>query len=125
MAYNNYFPAGYQPAYLAPGYQNQSQNNGLLWVQGEAGAKSYLVAPNTTVLLMDSEGDKFYLKSTDSSGMPRLRTFEYREVTPRADGTQKGSAGEQEPSYVTKDEFDALKRVVDGLTEVKNDEQSV
>ena len=32
----------------------QQVNQGLLWVSGEIGAKSYLVAPNTTIMLMDS-----------------------------------------------------------------------
>lgn len=60
--------------------QPQQNNNGLIWVQGEAGAKSYLVAPNNTVMLMDSEGERFYLKSADASGMPMpLRVFDYKE----------------------------------------------
>ena len=56
-------------------------NQGLLWVSGEVGAKSYLVAPNSTVLLMDSDSSRFYLKSADNAGMPSLRIFEYSEVT--------------------------------------------
>lgn len=56
-------------------------NQGLLWVSGEVGAKSYLVAPNSTVLLMDSDAQRFYLKSADNAGMPNLRIFEYTEVT--------------------------------------------
>ena len=88
-----YFPAGYQPNYYGgmynpqpnvpqvptPAQQPQQQGgNGLIWVQGETGAKGYLVAPNNTVLLMDSEANQFYLKSTDGSGMPLpLRVFKY------------------------------------------------
>lgn len=48
-----------------PVQQPQQNNNGILWVSGEVGAKSYLVAPGTSVLLMDSESEKFYIKSTD------------------------------------------------------------
>ena len=60
--------------------QPQNNSNGLVWVQGEAGAKSFLVAPNTTVMLMDSESNVFYLKSADVSGMPLpLRVFDYSE----------------------------------------------
>lgn len=120
MAYN-YYP------YAAQNYmpQNQqNQNNSLIWVQGENGAKAYLVAPGQTVLLMDSEGDKFYLKSSDMSGMPVLRTFEYKEITQRTAGqTERATAG-QEHQFVTRDEFDALKRAVEGLakTEVRTDE---
>lgn len=52
-----------------PVQQPQQNNNGILWVSGEVGAKSYLVAPGTSVLLMDSESEKFYIKSTDVSGI--------------------------------------------------------
>lgn len=105
MAYQNYTPY-YQPnfynsgampdqlnqiknSYQTPMQMSQPQpqtqaqtNNGLIWVQGLSAAKSFLVAPNTTVMLMDSEGSRFYLKSADASGMPLpLRTFEYAEVS--------------------------------------------
>ena len=49
---------------MQPMQQAPQANQGLLWVSGEVGAKSYLMAPGTTVLLMDSEAQKFYLKST-------------------------------------------------------------
>ena len=71
--------ASMQAQYQQP--QQQNVNQGILWVQGEAGAKSYLVAPNTSVLLMDSENSQFYIKTTDQAGMPTLRTFEYKEIT--------------------------------------------
>ncbi|MBQ8781272.1 MAG: hypothetical protein IJZ72_06345 [Oscillospiraceae bacterium] len=60
-------------------------NGGINWVSGEAGAKAHLVAPNTTVMLMDSEASVFYLKSADMSGMPLpLRVFDYKERTSNA-----------------------------------------
>lgn len=88
MAYN--FPVGYQPAqiyypqqqnYQMPQQQNIQPtpvNNGIIWVQGEAGAKSYMVAPNTTVQLWDSENQVIYLKSADASGMPSIKTLDYK-----------------------------------------------
>lgn len=119
MAVYNGFPATYyQPNMANTMYQqpiqqvqpavNQTQQtgNGLVWVQGEAAAKSYPLAPNTTVLLMDSEGDRFFLKSADASGMPLpLRVFEYHERTAQTvKPNQPAPAG-----FVTKDEFDALR----------------
>lgn len=84
MAYNNGFPATYQPMYYPQQFQPQipqqtvqQQNNGIIWVQGEAGAKSYLVAPNTTVQLWDSESQCIYLKSADASGMPSMKILDY------------------------------------------------
>jgi hypothetical protein len=88
----------------------QQTNNGLVWVQGEAGAKSFLVAPGCTVMLMDSEGERFYLKSADASGMPLpLRVFEYKERTETAQQTVGGSVaafGDLDNKFVTRDEFE-------------------
>ena len=87
-------------------------NQGLLWVQGEAAARSYLVAPNSTVLLMDSETSKFYIKSADNAGMPSLRTFEYTELlqnAPQATPQAPQSAQENlDDKYVTRQEYDTL-----------------
>lgn len=89
MAYNYGFPTTYQPMTYqvqpqqsyTPQPQMQSQPQGIIWVQGEAAAKAYPVAAGSNVLLMDSEGECFYIKSTDASGMPQpLRTFTYQEV---------------------------------------------
>lgn len=46
------------------------QNNSIVWVQGEEGAKAYPIAPGNTVLLMDSESPVIYLKRADLSGRP-------------------------------------------------------
>ena len=57
----NYVPNYFQPVPpVTPAPQSSANNNGLVWVQGEAGAKSFLVSPGTTVLLMDSESQRFY-----------------------------------------------------------------
>lgn len=89
--------------------QPPQTNQGLLWVQGEAGAKSYLVAPNTTVLLMDSEGSRFYLKSTDNAGMPSLRVFEYSEVSQNASQAAQSTQTNLDDKYVTRQEYDSLR----------------
>ena len=93
-----------------------SQNNNaspIIWVQGESGAKSFLVAPNATVMLMDSEGERFYLKSADASGMPLpLRIFDYKERTTAAQQAFGGSVAAETlnlDNFVTRKEFDELK----------------
>ncbi|MDE5765335.1 MAG: hypothetical protein K2N49_02010 [Ruminococcus sp.] len=58
------------PQNIPQAVQQPQNSNSVIWVQGEAGAKSYLVAPGQTVWLMDSENLVFYIKSTDPSGMP-------------------------------------------------------
>lgn len=89
--------------------QPPQQNSGLLWVSGEIGAKSYLVAPGTTVLLMDSEAQRFYLKSTDISGMPNIRTFEYSEVRPEAQKPPLNVAENLSEQFVTREEYNEMR----------------
>lgn len=106
MAYYNGFPATYQPVYQAPVMQTQpqaQQQNGIIWVQGEQAAKSYLVAPNTTVQLWDSEEKVIYLKSADASGMPSMKILDY-SIRGDANTTQAAPAAE----YATKDDLRAL-----------------
>lgn len=121
-----------QPSMPSQPMQVQQPNNGLIWVQGESGAKSYLVAPNVTVMLMDSEGERFYLKSADASGMPLpLRIFDYKERTntPVSDFKAPTSGSpELDDKYITREEFErrmasiapqaATKKSKNNLTEV-------
>ena len=99
-----------QPSMPSQPMQVQQPNNGLIWVQGESGAKSYLVAPNATVMLMDSEGERFYLKSADASGMPLpLRIFDYKERqnAPTSDFKAPTSDfSELDGKYITREEFE-------------------
>lgn len=105
--------------------QNQYQqtapqpiNQGLLWVSGEVGAKSYLVAPNSTVLLMDSDAQRFYLKSADGAGMPSMRIFEYNEVTNTPTSVVSATNShekELDSKYVTREEYEGLKRQYESI----------
>lgn len=138
MAYNNYmFPQGYQPA-IIPQYQQavpqiqqnvpqqaQTQNNGIIWVQGEQAAKGYPVAPNQSVLLMDSEQSAFYIKSADNAGMPQpLRIFDYSERK-----AEQVPAQNPEQSFVTHLEFDErleeLKSMINTKEKKSNGKSSV
>ena len=121
MAYNNGFPMNYQQMYPQYNFVPQQQmqqpivqqpvnDNGILWVQGEAGAKSWAVAPGKSVMLMDSESNTFYIKSSDQSGMPMpLRIFDYTERT-ATQQTQPQVAPQHSDidvsQFVTKSELD-------------------
>lgn len=87
-----------------PMQQPRQDQNGLIWVQGEAGAKSWFVNPGSTVLLMDSENQRFYLKSADMNGVPAMRTFAYSEV-----GAAKPQEATEAVNFVTVDEFNGFK----------------
>lgn len=81
MAYNysNFVPQQPQP-YTWQNYQTytpvntqppvQQSSGGFIWVQGEAAAKAYPVAPGNSVLLMDSDEPVLYMKATDNTGRP-------------------------------------------------------
>lgn len=123
MAYNNGFPMTYQqmyPQYVPSSFQpqmmqqqpqmtQQVNDTGILWVQGEAGAKSWAVAPGKSVMLMDSESNTFYIKSSDNSGMPMpLRIFDYTERTNQS--TQPVNVIQHEQidtsQFITKEELE-------------------
>lgn len=93
------------PIIPQPQPQQPVQSNNIIWVTGEAGAKSYLVAPNTTVQLWDSESQTIYLKSADASGMPSIKTLEYNIKNEN----QPIQAKLVEDEYISREEFDALK----------------
>lgn len=109
MAYNNGFPMAYQqqyyPQYNQPQNQPNMANNGMIWVQGEAGAKSYMVAPNNTLPLWDSEAQVIYLKSADASGMPSMKVLDYTIRDNAVHSTNKII----DADYVTKDELSEFK----------------
>ncbi|MEE1049765.1 MAG: hypothetical protein U0M60_20385 [Clostridia bacterium] len=96
-----------------PSQPMQQQSSQIIWVSGEAGAKSYLVAPGNTVMLLDAENPVCYLKSADVSGMPLpLRIFDYKERTAAAQQAFGGSVTAESvnlDNFVTRKEFDELK----------------
>jgi len=135
MAYNPYpigsYPmGGYQPGGYAPGVPDQlaqlrqaqmqqpmlvqpqpaapqqGQAGGIIWVQGEAGAKAYPVAPGGVVSLWDSENQTIYIKSADMSGLPSMRVLDY---------TERGGPPAQAPAqdidlsaYITREELESI-----------------
>lgn len=126
MSYGNIFNSyggwGAQPSMTAPIYSQGSSyapqnvpitfanNGGMIWVQGEAGAKSYLVSAGNTVQLMDAERPVFYIKETGHDGVPRpLRIFEYKEITPVAEQVATSSG-------VSREEYEELRKQLDRLT---------
>lgn len=63
----------------SPNSQTYQQNTNITFVNGIEGAKAYQLSPNSSVVLMDSENSKFYVKSTDSLGVPKLTSYKFVE----------------------------------------------
>ena len=135
MAFNNGFYQNYYPQPVQQPMQGNSFQNGtssIIWVCGEAGAKSYLVAPNTTVQLWDSEEQVIYLKSADASGMPTMKVLDY---TIR-DNQQSASVELADShDYVTRNELTEIEKQINELKKqlekrsrneqvIRNDEKS-
>jgi len=95
--YNNY------PYYPKP-------NNGINWIQGMEAAKAYPMMPNSNVVLMDSESDRFFIKTSDNVGMCSIRTFKYTE--------EKDVSSD----YVTRSELEEILRGIRNDT-ISADEQ--
>ena len=132
MAFYNPFPATYQNSYypqpqnIQPQQmqqpqmqqqqpqvqQSQPMNSNLIWVSGEAGAKAYLVAPNTTVQLWDSEAQVIYLKSADASGMPSIKTLDY---TIRAENQPMQTFQHVSDDFISREEFNSLESKINSL----------
>jgi len=107
---------GYYNPYPAIPYQ-QPQQTGIIWVQGEAAAKSYLVGPNSTVQLWDSEAQTIYLKSADASGMPSIKVLDY---TIRGDETKAEYATKEDLKALT-DKIRSLKDEIRKITEAADE----
>lgn len=146
--YNNQPYYGYQPSYGAmpdnlaqlrmnqgqmqnpvmaqptPPQAQMQQSSPIIWVSGEAGAKSYLVAPGNTVMLLDAENSVFYLKSADASGMPLpLRIFDYKERSAMpSQAVSSPTSGETVnfDNFVTRKEFDELKASIASQKKTKD-----
>ena len=100
---------GLIPNTIAQPQQMNTNNGGLMtiFVQSEEEVNNYPVAAGLTVLLISFGLKKFWLKSTDTSGVPQqLRSFSFNEETPLQNQTG---------SFVTRAEFSELSTKLDKL----------
>lgn len=90
------------PFQNTPYLSQQAQN--IQYVNGKQSAESYQLPANSSVVLMDSNCARFYLKKTDASGLATVKAYDFKEVE------------EEKPQeYVTKAEFDKFKASMKGV----------
>ena len=90
----------------------------ITYVQGEVGARSYLVAPNARMALWDSEQPVIYLKSTDINGMPTMQIIDYQVRSGQTNQNNHNQTNALvEDLYVTKEDFNTLQNKVELLEE--------
>lgn len=102
-------------------YQAQQQPVGIIWVDGEVGAKAYQLPAgwpvNAPMPLWDTNDTIIYLKSTNQMGMPNPLqkihyTMEEAKTTPmvgNSGNTQPALPAPDMSNYVTKEDFDRMK----------------
>lgn len=123
--YPNYYPAQVPSQNLPTPQQQTQQSNNVIWVQGEDAARAYMCAANSSVLLMDSDANRFYIKTADASGMPLpLRIFDFEERVQAPKTAQKDTIIPN-AEFVTRAEFDALSARLDALMPKKTKKQEV
>lgn len=97
-------------------YNLQSQNytNSVItvFVTSELAAQCYPVGAGNTVLLVDFDHKMFWIKSTDSNGVPmQMRAFDFSE---KIEQPAESSASNTE-NVVSRDEFNELKNMFSEL----------
>lgn len=97
-------PINQQPLQNIQSAMTQGYASNVIPIRGgREGARTYPVAAGYAALLLDEENKMFFLKTNDSSGIPRqLREFKYEEVTP-ADPTTFDPS-----NFATKEDFNVL-----------------
>ena len=83
MNYNNpYFNPYQQYPYTQPTQQQTPMTNylQLTFINGIEGAKAFIVAPNQTIHLKDSDSNILYEKKADAQGRYTLTAFELKPV---------------------------------------------
>ena len=109
-----------QPQMMNPQAQSGGMNtNGLVWVDGEVGAKAYQMPAGMTgpIALWDTNDQVIYLKSCNQMGMPNpLQKIRYQmEEQPQY---LPGQSGAENGDYVSKDDFQSLKNEIASLREM-------
>lgn len=97
--------------------QQQTQQASIEYVNGIEGAKAYIMQPNSTKWLMDSDGNYFYLKSSNAQNQASVRMYEYKEIdiATKKEKEQEKKQDIDMSCFVKKEDFDALKKVVASL----------
>lgn len=112
----------YQSQMQQPPQAPQQASNGFVWVDNIQEALNYIVAPNCAVQLWDRNSPCVYLKTADAAGKPNMQIFDLveRKQQPTAQ-TQTATTAD----YVTRAEFDELRKAVDALTAKKAESEVV
>lgn len=89
--------------------QQPQQACQIQYVKGLNGAKSFVMPPTSSAILMDSDMPVFYAKFVDANGVEQIKEFEFKEKTATSQTTD---------TYALKSDFDKLSERVAVLAEL-------
>ena len=100
--------------------QAQTSGHGLIWVDGEVGAKAWQMPtgwpPNQPIALWDTNDTVIYLKSINPMGMPNpIQKANYKLEGMQSGEKNQGYSGDTEPKadmtqYVKKEDLERMKQ---------------
>lgn len=108
----SYYMPSYGQAPAAP-YQMPQNSGGIVWVDGEVGAKAFQLPPswpvNTPFCMWDRNDSIIYLKTINQMGMPSpLQKIHYSMEESSQPALLQGQSGTGH-EYVTREEFNQLR----------------
>ena len=95
-----------------PQIQQQTPQNGFVWVDGIEEANNFYVAPNNAVQLWDKNSPCIYKKSADAAGKPTMQIFDLVE---RKNEQPQKPAECDLSGFVKKDELTHLEERISAL----------
>lgn len=98
---NNYFAM--QQLLSQPTYSNAGNGVIFNFTNGLAGAQGFSMPPNSTAFLMDSDAQKFYIKTSDRNGMCTIKPYKFEEIV--SEEPTAATPTFNAADYVTKEEF--------------------
>ena len=118
---NNYYSGapnmfrGYAPSYIATANSGLGmQNTNIVWTMGLESAKAYPISPGRTILLMDSESPRFFIKTVDMNGYASLKAYTFQEEEAAVNNP---AAAE----YVTKSQLEEA--IAAAITQIRTTEE--
>lgn len=104
-------------------YGNYQQLKQYSFVNGIEGAKAFQVAPNQTMMLMDSDKPIVFMKTTDGIGKASLRYFSLTEINELE--ASKMYQPTPMPEYALKSDIEALNGKLDTILNSLNPNKEV
>ena len=100
-----------------PQIQQQTPQNGFVWVDGIEEANNFYVAPNNAVQLWDKNSPCIYKKSADAAGKPTMQIFDL--VERKNETPSKTDFKADLSDFVKRDEIILLEQRIAALEAIK------